>query len=70
MNQPPATPNQRPFFKANPIVARVEPQQRIEALVEHARVITDVLYVEGYVFNGLKQNVETQTSIVENLSAQ
>jgi hypothetical protein len=66
----PATPRQRSFFRANPIVSRVEPQQRIEALIEHARIMTDVLFVEGYTFNGIKQNVDTQTPIVENLSSQ
>lgn len=58
-------PQQRSFFKSNPIVARVEPVQRIEALNEYAKLINDVLAIEGYNYQGIKQNVSTITSTID-----
>jgi hypothetical protein len=58
-------PQQRQFFKPNPIVARVEPAQRIEALNEYAKIINDVLAIEGFNYQGVKQNVETVTTTID-----
>lgn len=58
-------PQQRTFFKPNPIVARIEPVQRIEALNEYAKLINDVLAIEGYNYQGVKQNIETTTTTID-----
>ena len=58
-------PQRRTFFIPNPIVARVEPVQRIEALNEYAKLINDVLAIEGYNYQGVKQNVETVTTTID-----
>ena len=58
-------PTKRTFFIPNPIVSRVEPAQRLEALNEYAKLINDVLSIEGFNYNGIKQNAESGTSTID-----
>jgi hypothetical protein len=58
-------PTKRTFFIPNPIVSRIEPTQRLEALNEYAKLINDVLAIEGYNYQGVKQNVETVTTTID-----
>ena len=58
-------PTKRTFFIPNPIVSRIEPVQRLEALNEYAKLINDVLAIEGFQYNGVKQNAETLTTTID-----
>ncbi len=55
----------RRYTRANPILSTVQKNQRIDALNEYAKLINDVLAIEGYTYNGLKQNAETLTQTVD-----
>jgi hypothetical protein len=68
MNQQTVMVNgKRRYYRVNPIPSTVQTNQRIDALNEYAKLINDVLAIEGYSYNGIKQNAETLTQSVDVL---